>query len=156
VYARDGVLDPAQMIGEANVVLSDIATFLATALPAEKNDQALRVMAPSELERIRAELTRRDIEDVDGELRSGGIWALVTPAVLLEYFRGNPAVFLNGAYWRSQAASGPEYEDLIERVAACFRDVIWLSRQTPGSLEREDRDQVIRAGCAVRLLRPDK
>lgn len=162
-YCVDTRLDGQEIIALAGNVLIDICRA-ATRLVGSSARQIYEELSTQEKERIAQKMANRGVSDLQSMIEDGRYWEYADGQTVRGLFRRRPELFLDNRFWEDPYGSldfGAEHitnqarQSTVDRYDAYFNDVVWLAHQTPADVESASRDQVIRATCSLRLLKPD-
>lgn len=163
-YCHETRLDAQEIIGLAVTAVSELCRS-AVAL-VSSTDAAATYDELDERERgvIARRMAARGVVDPRSQIDDGRFWDYSDGMTIRGLFRRRPELFLDGNYWEDpylvidfgdDAITDQARQATVAKYDAYLADAIWLSEQTPADLDRASRDVIIRATCALRLLRPD-
>jgi hypothetical protein len=163
-YCGDTRLDEQEIIALAANLLSDICRAIPGLIPAGEAAALHAELTAREKEEIARRMAARNAGDPKALIEDGRSWEYADGATARRLFLRHPELFFDGHYWEDAwatvdfgAASVTDEAKAatVARYDAYLGDAVWLADQTPADLARASRDTVIRAGCSLRLLRPD-
>jgi hypothetical protein len=163
-YCGDTRLNAQEIIALAGSILNDICHAIVGLAGANSPAAMYDELSEREKEAIARRMAGRGVADPQSVIQDGRYWDYADGNAARRLFGRHPELFLDGKYWEdSYSALDFGAADVtneakaaaVARYDAYLGDAIWLAEQTPADLGRASRDEVIRATCSLRLLRPD-
>lgn len=162
-YAKEMSLDPRDLIGDAIGRIRELASSLVhrqvdyaklfSDLPKASQDQ------------IRRKIASTGSTSFQEVVSAGEFLTYAQPETIADFVFAHPELYFDGAYWDQPYATldfgSKELNEemrgrVLQRYGGYLTDATWLASQSPRDLTRAERDEVIRATIALRLLRSDK
>lgn len=162
-YCVETRLDGQEIIAVAGNVLSDVCRAVSR-LSGSSSRKLYEELSESERQQIAQRMANRGVAEPKTLLDDGRVWEYSDGVMVRNLFKRHPELFLDGHFWEdpytaldfgSEPITAQARQATVDRYDAYFNDAIWLANQTPEHLENASRDEVIRATCSIRLLRPD-
>jgi hypothetical protein len=163
-YCVDTRLDAQEIVGLAATLLADLCRATVNLVDEDQAKPLYEELTDREREEIARRMAARGVADPRSILQDGRYWDYADGASVRDLLKRHPELFLDGRYWQDAYSTldyGAEHvtsharNATVARYDAYLGDAIWLANQTPSDLEEASRDEVIRATCSLRLLRPD-
>lgn len=163
-YGGDTRLDEQEIIALATNTLNDICRAAVGLIGPQSAAAIYGELTEREKEGIARRMAGRGVADPRTVIQDGRYWEYADGSTARRMFQRHPDVFLDGKYWEDAYMSldfgaldvtAEARATTVARYDAYLGDAIWLADQTPADLARASRDEVIRATCSLRLLRPD-
>ena len=163
-YASATRLEPTEVISMANAALEDLAKALAILIPEGQGQTFYAELSKPDREFVARRMAARGVVDVSKVISGGRFWEYMDPQAVVATFARHPELFFDGRYWSDPYKSlsfGADHVDeearrrLVTRYEAYLGDTLWLANQSARDLETANRDEIIRATCSLRLMKPD-
>lgn len=164
-YSSGTRLDPTEIIASASTTISDFARAIPSLLPDEGGQNIYDSLKVHDREQIAKKMAARGVTEIGNLIAQGRFVEYMDHHILRDVFSRNPSLFFDGNYWSdpfggldlgAQSVNDSARARLVARYDAYLEDAIWLADQSSNDLDRANRDAVVRATCALRLLRPDR
>ena len=163
-YATATRLEPSEVISMANTGLEEFAKAVANLVPEGQGQTLNAELSKPEREHVARRLAARGVLDVPKVISDGRFWEYMDPQAVVATFSRHPELFFDGKYWLDPYETldfGADHIDeearrrLVTRYEAYLGDTLWLANQSSRDLETANRDEIIRATCSLRLMKPD-
>jgi len=163
-YASATRLEPSEVISMANSGLEELAKAMTSLIPEGQGQAFYAELSRPDREFIVRRMASRGVVDVTKVISEGRFWEYMDPQAIVATFARHPELFFDGKYWSDPYASlnfGADHIDeearrrLVARYEAYLGDTLWLANQSARDLETANRDEIIRATCSLRLMKPD-
>ncbi|CUH46472.1 ATP-binding protein [Ruegeria atlantica] len=163
-YATATRLEPSEVISMANTGLEEFAKAVASLVPEGQGQALYAELSKPEREHVARRMAARGVVDVPKVISDGRFWEYMDPQAVVATFSRHPELFFDGKYWLDPYETldfGADHIDeearrrLVTRYEAYLGDTLWLANQSSRDLETANRDEIIRATCSLRLMKPD-
>lgn len=163
-YATESRVEPADLIAQAQATVSDIARVVATSGTPAEHEALFGAMPAHQQDHVRRRVALSGASSLQTVVQSGEFLTYAEPAAVRDFVRTHPDLYFDGKYWDQPwatldfgdaAINAEARKAVVDRMDSYLADATWLLTQSAHDLERADRDALVRASIAIRLLRAD-
>jgi hypothetical protein len=164
--ARHGsvtILDPGALAAEARQTLLSIASTVAPRLAASEPVQLFQSLLLADQQAIQHRMATKRAGNPQAIIGQGRFLEYAPFRVILDFFRNNPELFLDGHCWDDAygdldygnlAATQEAQQQVSRYYEALLADAVWMAEQDAGELSEHSRERLLRAQLALILIAP--
>jgi hypothetical protein len=161
-YINENDFDIPQLIKDAESELKYVSSFLSLISDAEEASRLFEDLSAYEKSSIMSNMAASGVRDSNKLISKGIFLEYAPPYSLVRFIEKHPEIYFDGSLWDIRF-SDLTFDDLdaqqlaregvLRQFSSLLSDVVWLSKQSPDSEDKEQYSQFLRAKIALDTLR---